>query len=76
MSRPRTCPKLVAALRDAEVLGANVTVPHKAAVMALLDEIELGAHAAGAVNTIVNRDGRLDRLEHGRARDRGRDPAG
>jgi len=52
-------PAAVAALRDADVLGANVTVPHKAAVMPLLDEIELGASAAGAVNTIVNRDGRL-----------------
>ena len=52
-------PACIAALRDAGVLGANVTVPHKAAVMPLLDEIELGASAAGAVNTIVNRDGRL-----------------
>jgi shikimate dehydrogenase len=49
----------VAALRDPDVLGANVTVPHKAAVMPLLDEIDPGANQAGAVNTIVNRDGRL-----------------
>ena len=33
--------------------GANVTVPHKQAVMPFLDEIEDGAQAIGAVNTIV-----------------------
>lgn len=33
--------------------GVNVTVPHKQAVMPLLDEIEPGAKALGAVNTIV-----------------------
>ena len=52
-------PRAIAALRDADVLGANVTVPHKAAVMPLLDEVEPLARRAGAVNTIVNRDGRL-----------------
>ena len=40
--------------------GANVTVPHKQAVMPFLDEIEAGAKAIGAVNTIVvGADGRL-----------------
>jgi shikimate dehydrogenase len=52
-------PRAVAALRDDSVLGANVTVPHKAAVIPFLDEIEPLADRAGAVNTIVNRDGRL-----------------
>jgi shikimate dehydrogenase len=52
-------PAAVAALRDADVLGANVTVPHKTAVMPLLDEIEPLAERAGAVNTIVNGNGRL-----------------
>jgi shikimate dehydrogenase len=33
--------------------GFNVTVPHKQAVMPFLDEIEAGAKAIGAVNTIV-----------------------
>jgi shikimate dehydrogenase len=49
----------MAALRSGEVSGANVTVPHKAAVMALLDALDAGAERAGAVNTIVNLDGRL-----------------
>ncbi len=33
--------------------GVNVTVPHKQAVMPFLHEIEAGAKAIGAVNTIV-----------------------
>jgi shikimate dehydrogenase len=39
--------------------GANVTVPHKQAVMPHLDEIAGAARAVGAVNTIVARRGRL-----------------
>lgn len=39
--------------------GVNVTIPYKAAVLPFLDEISPMAAAIGAVNTIVNRDGRL-----------------
>ena len=39
--------------------GANVTVPHKEAVMACLDEIEGVAQTIGAVNTVVVQEGRL-----------------
>ena len=49
----------VASLRGASALGINVTVPHKEAVMPYLDEIDEWAAEAGAVNTIVNRAGRL-----------------
>jgi len=49
----------VEALRSDDVLGANVTVPHKAAVMPLLDDVDEPARRADAVNTIVSRDGRL-----------------
>ena len=49
----------VASLRGESVLGINVTVPHKEAVMPFLDEIDEWAAEAGAVNTIVNRAGRL-----------------
>jgi shikimate dehydrogenase len=52
-------PRRVAGLREAEVLGANVTVPHKLAVMDLIDEVSTTARRAGAVNTIINRSGRL-----------------
>jgi shikimate dehydrogenase len=46
-------------LRSPEVAGANVTIPHKQAVMELLDGLDAEAIRAHAVNTIV-RDG--DRL--------------
>lgn len=49
----------IAGLRDVDLLGANVTVPHKQAVMPCLDEVTTLALRAGAVNTIVLRDGRL-----------------
>ncbi len=39
--------------------GINVTIPYKQAVIPYLDEIDPTAAAIGAVNTIVNRDGRL-----------------
>ena len=46
-------------LRQPGIMGINVTVPHKLAVMPFLDEIDDWATEAGAVNTIVNRQGRL-----------------
>ncbi len=49
----------VKGLREPDVLGINVTVPHKEAVVGLLDKIDDWATAAGAVNTIINRKGRL-----------------
>lgn len=39
--------------------GFNVTVPHKQAVIPFLDEISDRAKAAGSVNTVSVRDGRL-----------------
>lgn len=39
--------------------GVNVTIPHKETIMAFLDEIDGEAKAMGAVNTIVNRNGKL-----------------
>ena len=46
-------------LRRDGAWGINVTVPHKEAVIPHLDEVDDWATAAGAVNTIVNRDGYL-----------------
>ena len=46
-------------LRDSLYLGANVTVPHKQSVMKHLDEVDSLAMRIGAVNTIMNRSGRL-----------------
>lgn len=52
----------VASLRAADTLGANVTVPYKREVLTLLDDLSDDARALGAVNTIVNRAGRLHGL--------------
>jgi shikimate dehydrogenase len=49
----------VASLRQPDVLGANVTIPHKESVFPLLDELGGQSARVGAVNTIVNREGRL-----------------
>jgi shikimate dehydrogenase len=46
-------------LRDPEILGANVTVPHKRAVLTLLDDLDAEAAAIGAVNVVRRDAGRL-----------------
>lgn len=56
---PTELGKAVADLRRAEVLGANVTVPHKLAVMPHLDDLSPEAEAIGAVNTVIHEDGHL-----------------
>jgi shikimate dehydrogenase len=53
-------PARVAQLRDGRYLGANVTLPHKLAVLELLDRVDAQAALIGAVNTIVrDEDGAL-----------------
>jgi len=49
----------VTGLRAPSVLGANVTIPHKEAVIPLLDELDPLVKRIGAVNTILNRSGNL-----------------
>ena len=49
----------VSALREPAVAGANVTIPHKVAVMPLLDDLDPLAAQTGAVNTVVTSGGRL-----------------
>ncbi|MBF0465532.1 MAG: shikimate dehydrogenase [Nitrospirae bacterium] len=51
--------KAVYGVRAMDFAGANVTVPHKEKAMAALDEIDEEARFIGAVNTIVNKDGKL-----------------
>lgn len=52
-------PGAITALRSLDLRGLNVTIPHKVAVMPLLDEIDAVAKNIGAVNTIVNNNGHL-----------------
>ena len=49
----------VDSLRDPSYLGCNVTIPHKERVISMLDELGGQKARIGAVNTIVNRNGRL-----------------
>jgi len=46
-------------LRSPDYCGANVTIPHKEAVAAFLDDIDETAREVGAINTIVSRNGKL-----------------
>ena len=46
-------------MREKAFKAINVTIPYKRDVMAYLDEISPSAKEIGAVNTIVNRGGRL-----------------
>ncbi|MBN1369309.1 MAG: shikimate dehydrogenase, partial [Dehalococcoidaceae bacterium] len=62
--------------------GLNITIPHKVSVIPLLDELDLQSQRIGAVNTIVNINGKLkgyntDAAGFMRAlEDKGIDPAG
>jgi shikimate dehydrogenase len=53
---PELFAETVRALRGAGFAGANVTVPHKEAALALADEATPGARAIGAANTLTFRE--------------------
>jgi len=52
-------PGAVRGLRSLGIAGANVTIPHKQAVIASLDDLDPAAERIGAVSCIANRDGAL-----------------
>lgn len=47
------------AFRELPVHGYSITIPHKEAAMSAMDEVEPICRDIGAVNTVVNRKGRL-----------------
>ena len=60
------------------IVGVNLTIPHKVAVLPLLDDITEEAREVGAVNTVHCNDGRLTgdntdgrRAQRARSRSRG-----
>jgi shikimate dehydrogenase len=55
----RDLPAAVGGIRALGVRGCGVSMPFKEACVALVDELDASAAAIGAVNTIVNDDGRL-----------------
>jgi shikimate dehydrogenase len=53
-------PARIESLRAPHIYGANVTLPHKLAIMPLVDEVDAIADLIGAANTIIRLpDGRL-----------------
>jgi shikimate dehydrogenase len=57
--KPPDVKAAVEALRLLGFRGANVTLPHKQSVIPFLDSLSETSRLMGAVNTIVNEDGRL-----------------
>ena len=58
-TEPESLAARILNLRHPDCLGANVTIPYKEAVFPLVDELGGQSARVGAVNTIVNRGGRL-----------------
>ncbi|GGJ30116.1 shikimate dehydrogenase (NADP(+)) [Deinococcus roseus] len=56
---PSCLGKSLLRLKEPDVLGANLSLPHKEAVVPFLDEIEPVARRIGAVNTIIRKDSKL-----------------
>jgi shikimate dehydrogenase len=56
---PRELAGAVARLRADDCVGANVTIPHKRAIVRWLDGVTPRARAIDAVNTIIKKDGKL-----------------
>jgi shikimate dehydrogenase len=57
--RTKEIGKAISGIRALGIKGAGITIPHKIAVMEFLDEIDDTAKKIGAVNTIINRQGRI-----------------
>lgn len=46
-------------IKERDFLGINVTIPYKEKVIPMLDYVDKNARTIGAVNTVVNREGKL-----------------
>lgn len=57
--KPEFLEGAVKSLKALEIRGINVTIPHKVTIMEYLDEIDEAALDIGAVNTVVNDNGKL-----------------
>lgn len=56
--RPEELPAFVRWAKDGGCAGFNATMPHKEAILPLLDEVDATAASCGAVNTVCIREGR------------------
>lgn len=57
--RPGNLKQAIAGLRALNISGFNVTIPHKVAVIPMVDGLDPMAEKIGAVNTVVNNNGVL-----------------
>lgn len=57
--KPEQLAKAAEGLRALNVIGFNVTIPHKVNIIPLLDSLDSLAEKIGAVNTVVNDTGKL-----------------
>lgn len=57
--RPEDLKPAVESVRALNLVGVNVTIPHKERVLPYLDEVSREARLIGAVNTIHNKGGKL-----------------
>lgn len=56
---PKDLEEALKGMRALHIAGFNVTIPHKEAIIPLIDEVTKNARIIGAVNTVVNQEGRL-----------------
>ena len=57
--RPEDIGPAIRSIVTLGIRGVNLTIPHKVSVLPFLDEISPEAQMAGAVNTVLNDNGRL-----------------
>lgn len=56
---PEHLPAAIVSLKQSDILGCNLSLPHKEQVIPLLDGLSPSALTIGAVNTVIHRDGLL-----------------
>ncbi len=57
--KPEELSEALRNLSSADFIGTSLTIPHKQAALALIDEITPEAKLMGAINTVAVRDGKL-----------------
>jgi len=58
-AKPEELQNVIASMGPLNIRGLNVTIPHKIEVIKYIDSLDPAAEKIGAVNTIVNENGRL-----------------